>query len=379
MKKLGLYIHIPFCIRKCGYCDFLSFSGIGRETENLYVDALIREMNYYMHLLRDYYADTLFFGGGTPSVLSLESMDKIMNAVYEKFKLGDEIEITMESNPGTLTGDKLKKYMDMGINRLSMGLQSFDDDELRLLGRIHSADDFLNNYYEARKAGFENINVDLMFGIPGQNIESWTKTLARLIKINPEHISFYSLEIEENTEFWDLRNEGRIMEASDYEDRKMYAYAVDLLKSEGYMQYEISNSARKGYECRHNLKYWSMDDYLGLGLGAHSFIEGERFGNETDLERYINNKGHEQRIFKYQNTFNDNVSEYMFTGLRKSEGISARDFEMRFRKSVYSIFNRELLKLQKEKLIDADGDRIRLTPKGIDISNYVLSEFILGS
>jgi len=382
-KSLGLYIHIPFCMRKCNYCDFLSFGGIPEEVREAYFRTLIRELGYYGRLYRkDYYVDSIFIGGGTPSLVEDGLIGGLMQAVRDSFTVSDNAEISIESNPKTLTKRKLKTYLDSGINRLSIGAQSLDDELLDRLGRAHSAEDFLAAYFLARESGFQNINIDLIFAIPGQSMESWRHTLERVLGLAPEHISFYSLQIEEGTVFYDLFREGRLQAADDELDRNMYHTAVKMLEENGFLHYEISNAAKPGRQCRHNLKYWSMEDYLGLGLGAHSFLGGTRFGNVTDLNEYMqagNGDSAERSPFtawNYQNTANDNISEYLITGMRKIGGIDLADFEERFGVALESLHAETLERYRKQGLIEVRDNCLRFTKKGIDISNRVLVDFV---
>ena len=315
-----------------------------------------------------------------------------------------DAEITIETNPGTLAVEKLNAYRDAGINRLSMGVQSLNDDLLEVLGRIHTKDVFLNNYQEARKAGFTNINLDFMFAIPGQTADDWADTLAHAVDLKPEHISFYGLQIEDDTPFYTLFAEGKLKPIDDETDRKMYREAVETLQANGYQRYEISNAARPGFACRHNLKYWALDEYLGLGLGAHSYLNGWRFSNGKDLTSYIINGARlktdtcEQATglnaesetssfdpslspfvgWKHQNTRKDDISEYIFTGLRRTEGISRKAFADRFSVSIDELFKEEIKKHVSKGLLKTDesGDRLLLTADGIDISNDVMADFV---
>jgi oxygen-independent coproporphyrinogen-3 oxidase len=386
-KPLGLYLHIPFCTEKCNYCDFLSFGGVGNDRQGQYVNALVKEIEYYgKEYHNKYYVDTIFIGGGTPSILEVALIAELMAAVRANFHVLPDAEITMESNPKTLNRYKLNRYFDLGINRLSIGAQSLDNDLLAFLGRIHRAEDFLESYQAAREAGFQNINTDLMFGIPGQNMECWLDTLKKVLKLMPEHISFYSLQIEEGTPFFKMYREGRLEPIDDDADRDMYHRAVELFYREGYHHYEISNCGRPGYECRHNLKYWSMDEYLGLGLGAHSYLEGARFSNAERLSDYVEagrvseNKSTSPFIVWYhKNSRQEDISEYLFTGLRKREGIDLDDFEAQFQQPIEEIYadNWHRLKafIESGYLVKTEN-RLYFTKQGIDISNTILTEFV---
>lgn len=375
-KSLGLYMHIPFCFKKCNYCDFLSFGGVEEEIHKEYFQALTKEINQKAEVYSNkYYVDSIFVGGGTPSLVNEKLIADLMAAVRESFSVDKNAEITMESNPKTLTEDKLKTYLDAGVNRLSIGAQSFDDDLLKYMGRVHTKEDFLKNYDLARECGFRNINIDLMFAIPGQTAEIWTDTLKSTMALMPEHISFYGLQIEEGTPFYTMLREGRLTQADDELDREMYHNAVRMLKDSGYIHYEISNAAKEGYQSRHNLKYWSMEDYLGLGLGAHSYMNGTRSSNLTHLAEYNRAEG-ACDVWRHENTAGENISEYLFTGMRKLGGIELGDFEARFGSGLESIYGNVLEKYQREGLIEITDGHLRFTDKGIDISNMVLAEFV---
>ena len=274
MKKLGIYIHIPFCVRKCKYCDFLSFDSLKEDVKGRYVNALFSEIKMQGKRFQGYEADTIFIGGGTPTVVQAEYIAEIVECVKENFHLAEAAEITIEANPGTVTPEMLEIYRKSGVNRLSIGVQSLDDKVLSALGRIHTAEEFRNTYFAARHAGFNNINIDLMIAVPLQTEEIWEKTLKEAIRLKPEHISFYSLQREEGTEFYRMYKEGRLTLADDDTDRRMYHTAVKMLKEAGYHHYEISNAAKPGFESRHNMKYWQFDEYIGLGLGAVQGVLG---------------------------------------------------------------------------------------------------------
>lgn len=378
MKKLGLYVHFPFCIKKCYYCDFLSFENNNEEILRTYCNALIKEIEKWGPDLNGYIIDTLFFGGGTPSLIPEEALEKVIAAIYKNFKIKDDIEFTIESNPKTLNKDKLASYLSSGINRISMGVQTLDVTLLNFIGRVHSAQDFYKNYYEAREAGFNNINTDLIFAVPTQEIKIWQDTLEEILRLKPEHVSFYSLKYEEGTPFYNRFCSGEWTE-NEEEDRNMYWYAVNQVKQKGYIHYEISNAAVSGFECRHNLKYWSMDEYLGIGLGAHSFLGEVRFSNERNLNKYIQNANNMEdiRTWSYQNRNEDDISEYIFTGLRKREGISLSEFEERFNMPIEHFFSKEIEELLLGKWIKIKENQMMLTRKGVDISNTIMSKFII--
>lgn len=363
----SLYVHIPFCIKKCLYCDFNSCSN--NELQDEYVDKLILEIKKLN--IRKF--ETIFVGGGTPTILSLNNTEKLLRTL----KIFNADEFTFESNPGTITENKIVLLRKYGVNRLSIGLQAWQDPLLRKLGRIHSLQDFMESYALARSAGFNNINVDLMFGIPDQSMEDWVETIENTIKINPEHISCYSLIIEEGTPYKKLYEENKLNLADEDTERDMYHYAINELKKAGYKHYEISNFSKKGYECKHNITYWRLDEYLGVGAGAYSFANNKRFSNIKNPSQYIKCLGENNIIEENTNEkLNDLLSEYMFLGLRMMEGISKRDFKQRFSKDIEEIYGKEISSLKNRELIIEDRGRIKLTPKGIDFSNQVFIEFL---
>lgn len=384
-KPLGLYIHIPFCIQKCNYCDFLSFGGVPEEGQKAYFRSLLHGIKTYHEIYsKQYYVDSIFIGGGTPSLVEAGLIEELMAEIRDCFIVDQNAEISIETNPKTLTKNKMHTYLEAGINRLSIGAQSFDDALLRTMGRVHSAEDFLGNYALARECGFRNINIDLMFAIPGQTMSVWMDTLEKAIELEPEHISFYSLQMEEGTPFFSMSKDGSIKEIEDALDRNMYHRAVKALKNCGYQHYEISNAAKAGYSCRHNLKYWSMEDYLGLGLGAHSFMDGIRFSQIEELTAYTKGalrkeKGGAFVAWEHKNTRQDDISEYIITGMRKREGINLRDFETRFEQTIEDIFSANWYRLKKyieDDYIVKSAENMHFTIKGIDISNTILTEFV---
>ncbi len=397
MKKyVSLYVHIPFCALKCKYCDFLSFDGESYGTMLRYVDSLCQEIKLYAPLASEYTVRTVFIGGGTPSLLDEGLITNIMAFIRKTFTLEKDAEITIEANPGTLRHQKLNGYKAAGINRLSIGLQSADDDMLKKLGRIHNYDQFVATFKAARRAGFNNINIDVMSGLPGQTIHSYVDTLSRVIDFGPEHISAYSLSIEEGTPF---SKDKEILDSLPTEmiDRRMYDITKQLLAANGYDRYEISNYARSGYECKHNMVYWTGGEYIGFGLGASSYFQGKRFNNIRDILSYIDIM--EDTSNKFAETDNmellyndvtrklrENVTpiyidsrmeEFMFLGLRMTCGISRTDFEERFKKDIYEVYGPVLNKYIDQGLMATYEDRIYLTDQGIDVSNMVLADFIL--
>ena len=383
MKELELYLHIPFCERKCAYCDFLS-APADPPVRISYIKKLQEEIAYYGPQFEEYQVSSIFLGGGTPTILEGYQLAAILETVKEHFHLAADAEITVECNPGTLTAGKAEKLVQTGFNRLSMGLQSADDRELQLLGRIHNFAQFLESYDLARKAGFENINVDLMSALPGQTLKSWQNTLQKVTALRPEHISAYSLIVEEGTPFYErfaederIREEGghpRLLPEEDVE-RQMYELTERFFHTKGYERYEISNYAKPGYECRHNCGYWTRKDYLGLGLGASSLVEHQRFQNTSDLKDYLEQEYHHIHIETLDKK--SEMEEFMFLGLRLMAGISRQQFEKTFQVTLDSVYGEVLRKLKGEQLIEEVAGYVRLTEHGIDVSNYVLSEFLL--
>lgn len=390
-KELELYIHIPFCVRKCLYCDFLSFPA-GRQAQAEYMDQLRCEIISSGPWYAGSEVSTVFIGGGTPSALESEQITLLMQAVYRAFSVAENAEITIEANPGTRLAAKLPAYRKAGINRLSLGLQSVCNDELKYLGRIHSFDDFLMGFQQARMAGFSNINIDLMSGIPGQNVESWKNTLRKVIMLKPEHISAYSLIIEEGTPFGthympSQEEKTDVLSGwpplmSEEEDRQIYHLTKTILAEAGFLRYEISNYARQGYECRHNIGYWTGKDYLGFGLGASSCVSGCRFCNEKDLRRYMEydfSAGELEELHGdvHRQSRKEQMEEFMFLGLRMMGGVSDIRFFREFGVHMESIYGEVIRKLEENGLLLKEGGTVRLSDWGIDVSNYVLGEFLL--
>ena len=433
-EELSLYIHIPFCVRKCGYCDFLS-APADEKARDRYVQALLMEIERYQGTeTADRKIKTLYIGGGTPSILSVDQLDRITQKIKCIFNFCDDIEASMEMNPGTASKEKCRALYQMGINRLSIGLQSTNDKELKTLGRIHSYEDFLNTYTWCREAGFQNINVDLMAALPYQIVESYTTGLRKIIRLAPEHISAYSLILEEGTPFYQKYNSGCYPLPDEEQERLMYRETEQILAQAGYERYEISNYAKKGYACRHNLVYWQGGDYLGLGLGSSSYMDGVRFHNTTDFDTYVNQYTNEDRIagrkdeymqgqkktqiagsFAEQDiqlrcrkyvedreelSMQAKMEEFMFLGLRVMAGVSGTEFEKRFGKTMEDVYGDVLRKHEEEGLLriergearkedrkeasaaePAEGktniERVMLTTKGVDVSNYVFADFLL--
>ena len=370
---LELYVHIPFCVRKCQYCDFLSGPS-DEETKDRYIEALLKEIRAAEHT-EDYEIVSVFIGGGTPSALKAEAIASIMSTLQEQFFFCEDAEVTIEANPGTVDLEKLTIYRNVGINRLSLGLQSTDAEELKLLGRIHSYEEFLKSYEWAREAGFSNINIDLMFAIPGQTGEAWRQHLYQVAELNPEHISAYSLIIEEGTPFAE-QNLDLPDEDTEYQ---MYEDTAEILERYGYRQYEISNYAKQGYMCRHNAGYWQRLEYLGFGLGASSLYGGMRFSNTHQMQEYLTDSRKPEQIRKDVTVLsrNEQIEEFMFLGLRMTEGISEKKFEENFNVRLMDIYGDILQKYEETGFMEHIETKWRLTRKGIHVSNHILADFLL--
>lgn len=420
--ELGIYIHIPFCVKKCDYCDFISYSNCF-DMQEKYVEKLLEEIEENKNLLRNNFISTIYIGGGTPSAIKPELIKKILDKIYDvagieidknngtsngsKKVIGNEmpdkkekIEITIEVNPGTTTKNNLQMYKNCGINRLSIGLQSTDDDILKEIGRIHNYEQFLDTYKWAEEAGFENINVDLMLGLPGQDIEILKKSLEKVVDLKPEpkHISVYSLIVEENTKIEQRISSGELSLPDDEEERRQYHYMKNFLELNGYKHYEISNFAKPGFESKHNMNCWEQKQYVGFGVAAHSYVNGVRYANTTDLKEYLNvdnaknvendmkkdfevnfeNKNGFATIKTIEETQNklDMEKEYMMLGLRKLDGVSISKFEQKFGENSIYLFRNELQKLVEEDLLEVDLDDIKLTNNGLDLANLVWEEFV---
>lgn len=409
-NNLELYIHTPFCVKKCAYCDFLSFPA-DTNTQIQYVHALLNEIRFYGERMGDYQVSTIYIGGGTPSWLEPELLVAIMDQVYNSFHVREDAEVSIECNPGTVTTAKLEAYRRAGINRLSIGLQSANNEELKVLGRIHTYEQFLKTYELARNAGYTNINIDLMSGLPHQSAESFADTLQKVIRLKPEHISAYSLIIEKGTPFYEkykfdmVRQEaGMQTELLPTEDDvyKMLKLTQLVLAKAGYDRYEISNYAKPGYECRHNVGYWTRENYLGLGLGAASLVDNVRYSNTRELHEYIEIchditilppevfAPEEGMAAPERNWFGSNLhteasvvsrkgqmEEFMFLGLRMTGGISRNEFEANFGMPIEAAYVQVLPDLQAQKLIEKREGRVYLTDRGMDVANYVMAQFLL--
>lgn len=374
MRPLEIYIHIPFCISKCKYCDFKSAPSCPKERSD-YVESLCEKIRSYGEFAKAYRVVSIFIGGGTPSILETWQMKEIFNVIKETFELTfrgepDVPEVTVEMNPGTVTAEKLAAYRECGVNRLSIGLQSVNNHELKALGRIHTYEEFLETYQMAREAGFKNINIDLISAIPHQTVESWRETLEKVVSLEPEHISAYSLIIEEGTPFYKRYGEGEHDDElpSEEDERQMYHDTREILASYGYERYEISNYAKPGYECRHNLGYWERCEYLGIGVGAASLIGNQRWSQGDTLD-YVP----EVEVLSRENE----MEEFMFLGLRKIHGVSKERFEELFGVSMSEIYGDVIETMKSKGLLEEIAEFVRLTEAGIDVSNYVMSEFLL--
>ena len=409
-NNLELYIHMPFCVKKCEYCDFLSFPA-DTNTQIKYVHALLNEIRFYGEKMRGFRVSTIYIGGGTPSWLEPELVTAVMDQIYKSFQVYEDAEISIECNPGTVTAAKLQAYRRAGINRLSIGLQSTNNTELKTLGRIHTYEQFLKTYELARNEGFTNINVDLMSGLPRQSAESFADTQQRVIRLKTEHIYAYSQIIEKDTPFYEkykfdmVRQEaGMKTEELPTEDDtyKMLKLTQRVLAKAGYERYEISNYAKPGYACRHNVGYWTRENYLGLGLGAASLIDNVRYSNTRELYEYIEicreltflppevfapEEGMDapERGWFGSNLHTEaavvnrkaQMEEFMFLGLRMPEGISRNEFETNFGMPIEAAYVQVLPDLQAQKLIEKREGRVYLTDRGMDVANYVMAQFLL--
>ncbi|MGB4439576.1 MAG: radical SAM family heme chaperone HemW [Sedimentibacter sp.] len=378
MKKLGIYVHIPFCKRKCNYCDFYSIKW-NDESENKYIDAVINEIKNYKDTLDEKYCvDTIYFGGGTPTIINPDNLRRIIGKLRSIFEIDENAEISMEANPNTLTSDNLKAYKEIGINRLSIGIQSLNDDILYKIGRIHNGREALEAIDRAKQFGFENINADAMFNIPGQTITDIETTLSKIIEKNVKHISFYSLKLEKGTPMYDMEKNSKIIMPEEDEEREMYYAGRNVMEDKNLFQYEISNFALKGYECKHNLKYWNQEEYIGIGPSAHSFLNSIRYSNPSDLNLYCQNS--EENVFerKIQEVMNrkDLIFEYIMLRLRLTEGLNMVEFKNKFSIDFNETYSKQIDHLTKNNLLKYSGDFVKLTNLGMDISNYVFEKFM---
>ena len=374
-KHIGIYIHIPFCKQKCYYCDFVSYCNKDNLIEK-YIQAVKKEIQL-QEIIKE--IDTIYIGGGTPSYIEAKYIKEILEEIKTK-NISKEAEITIEVNPGTVKLEKLQEYKNCGINRLSIGLQSTQNNLLKTIGRIHNFEEFLETYKMARKIGFKNINVDLMLGLPNQKISELKESLEKVLELKPEHISVYSLIVEENTPIADKIEKNELILPEEETERNMYWYVKNTLELNGFHHYEISNFAKKGFESKHNLNCWEQQEYIGIGTSAHSYVENVRYSNTENLEKYIDNieqgtPENNKIIHEVQNE-NDKKKEFMLLGLRKIDGIKISEFKKVFGDNPIYLFRNELKKLSDEELIGIDDDIIRLTNRGIDLANLVWEEFI---
>ena len=407
---LGLYVHVPFCAQKCNYCDFNSYKIEEKNQKKDYLISIKKEMELYKEEFKNKEFTSVFLGGGTPSILTPEELTILMENIYSNFNIKRDAEITMECNPGTLNKVKLKAIKSLGINRLSMGLQVTQDHHLKYIGRIHTYEQFEKNYKDAIEVGIDNINVDLMYSLPNQSFDEWKETLNKIINLNPSHISAYSLILEEGTKFYDMYL-NKEFELNDEEvDISIYNYTIDTLYKNGYHQYEISNYAKNGYECRHNIGYWKRTEYLGLGLGAASLVDEElwkclcgeetsgsseregmdgteycsleqreyRFCNTRNLQEYLENSRKPRIIRRDVAALSEKEQqeEFMFLGLRMTKGISVQEFRGRFGKEIEEIYGQVLKKYEAMGFLEESGGFWRFTRKGIHVSNHILSDFL---
>lgn len=374
-NKIGIYVHIPFCKKKCDYCDFISYCGKDDLIEK-YVDSVKKEIE---HVKIKSEITTIYIGGGTPSYIDSKFIVQILENIKEK-NIAQDAEITIEVNPGTVTQEKLQDYIDCGINRISIGLQTTNDELLKQIGRIHNYEQFLETYKLAKKVGFKNINVDLMLGLPNQRIIDLKESLENVLKLAPKHISVYSLIVEEGTPIANKIENGKLKLPDDELERNMYWYVKNTLELNGYKHYEISNFAKKGYESKHNMNCWNQMEYVGIGTAAHSYRDITRYSNTEDIKEYIKNvqKGEfeKNRIIHEIQKEEDSKKEFMLLGLRKIDGIKISEFKNKFGDNPIYLYRNELKKLSDEKLIIIQDDNIRLSNKGIDLANLVWEEFV---
>ena len=382
-REIELYIHIPFCVKKCAYCDFLS-SPADEAVKKAYVKALELEIAFWGQKLENTTVSTIFIGGGTPSLLSGEQMETLLQCVRRSFRVEKDAEITMEMNPGTVNDKNLIRYKKAGVNRISIGLQSAKNEELQKLGRIHTFQEFLDTYKAVRACGFENVNVDLISAIPGQTRESFEESLHIVARLEPEHISAYSLIVEEGTPFYEKYGDGKPKERdlpSEEEERAMYKRTKEILEKYGYERYEISNYAKDGFACRHNIGYWERKEYIGVGIGAASFLGKERFSNIRKIDQYLayaKERSFEKMVSEREILdMSQEMEEFMFLGLRMMDGISRERFAQTFGTQIEAVYQEVLLHLTEEGLLEKRAGRIYLTERGQDVSNYALAQFLL--
>ena len=374
---LGLYIHIPFCVTKCKYCDFNSFK-IDLNEKIKYLNYLGEEMKLYKEEIKNREIDSVFVGGGTPSILNENEINILFEKIKENFNIKSNAEITMECNPGTLTLNKLKVMKKSGVNRLSIGLQAVQNHHLKYIGRIHTFEEFEKNYHDAKQMGFDNINIDLMYALPNQSREDWMESLEKVVKLNPTHISAYSLILEENTELFKMYERDEFNLLDENTDIEMYEYTINYLKSHGYNQYEISNYAKDNFECKHHVLYWKCEEYVGIGASASGYFNGIRYNNICELDNYEKMilEGEKPIEWEEKLSIKDEIEESIFLGLRMNEGIQISDFKEKYNFDFEKEYKNEIEKLSKMELIEIDNNLMKLTQKGREISNSVFVEFI---
>lgn len=387
MKKIGIYIHIPFCKSKCNYCDFISYCN-EQSLISDYIHCLEKEIEFKAMQIKEFAKknseeiniDTIYIGGGTPSFIDYKYITRIVNNIKKYFVIDYDAEITIEVNPDSVSLEKVEEYKKIGINRISIGLQTAKNKLLKEIGRPHNFEQFKIAYDIIKKVGFNNINVDLMIGLPNQNMQDVKQSLEEIIKLEPSHISVYSLILEEGTKLEKKVKNGEVSLPSEELERKMYWYVKEKLEQEGYMHYEISNFAKKGMESKHNVHCWNQSEYLGIGAAAHSYFNFIRFSNETNIKEYIKNiqecKFNKNQIIHEILSQEDRKKEFMLLGLRKINGVEIREFKKNFSQNPIYIFREQINKLQKEELIEIDGDFIKLTNRGLDLANLVWEEFV---
>ncbi|MTI49381.1 MAG: oxygen-independent coproporphyrinogen III oxidase [Firmicutes bacterium] len=381
MKDLAIYIHIPFCYSKCYYCDFCSYPN-RYDIRDKYIDYLKREIDIYARKISSHHnVKTIFIGGGTPSYIEGRYIHELLNHIYKKFDVSNLEEVTIESNPKTLDEEKLKIYKESGINRISLGLQTMNDSLLKEIGRIHTSKDFLETFELVRKQGFDNVNADIMFNLPNQKVKDVEDSLIKIIDLGIEHISFYSLKVEEGTPFHKRNEKGNLNLPSEDTEREMYHHGINILEENGYKHYEISNFAKKGFQCQHNLFYWKLKPYIGLGMAAHSNINSERYGNVIDFKEYFTSIDNGNLPIDLENKEiidrEMEMAEYMILGLRLLDGINKLQFYNRFGVTLENAIGSSVLsKLEKQGLLIVGNQNIKLTRRGADLSNQVFMELL---
>ncbi len=375
-KNIGIYVHVPFCVKKCNYCDFYSVTW-NEEKELNFINSILNEIRSYKNL--EYNVDTIFFGGGTPTIVKPSNLGLIINEIKNTFTLDENCEISTEANPNTLTSENLVEYKQIGINRLSIGIQSLNDEILKKIGRLHDSQEALNAIKKAKQYGFNNINADIMFNIPGQTTLDIENSIQKIINHEVKHISFYSLKLEHGTPMYDMEKSNKIIMPDEDIEREMYYDGRSIMEENSLMQYEISNFAKKGFECRHNLKYWNQDEYIGFGPSAHSFLNNERFSNVSNLEEYCENalKDDYNRIV-HEKLDNDGLMfEYIMLRLRLNEGLDTDIFKKKFNDNFYEKYKTQIKYLIDNKLIECKNNNVKLTNIGMDVSNYVFEKFMV--